>query len=78
VYDSIRVCELFAGIGGFRCGLENVSGRFRTVFANELDKFAASIYRYHWPNGALCEADIRTIHAKNLPDFDLLCGGFPC
>jgi DNA (cytosine-5)-methyltransferase 1 len=48
------------------------------VYANELDKWAASIYRHHWNDGSLCEGDIRSIQAKDLPDFDLLCGGFPC
>ena len=76
--NDLRVCELFAGIGGFRHGLEKASSKFQTVFANELDKWAASIYRHHWPDGSLCEGDIRNIQAKDLPNFDLLCGGFPC
>jgi len=72
------VCELFCGIGGFRHGLEKTSNKFQTVYANELDKWAASIYRHHWNDGSLCEGDIRSIQAKDLPDFDILCGGFPC
>jgi len=76
--NALKVCELFSGIGGFRFGLEKASNQFKTVFANELDKWAASIYRHHWPNGSLCEADIKNIHTKDIPDFDLLCGGFPC
>jgi DNA (cytosine-5)-methyltransferase 1 len=76
--NDLRVCELFAGIGGFRLGLEKASSQFQTVYANELDKWAASIYRHHWPDESLCEGDIRSIQAKNIPDFDLLCGGFPC
>ena len=75
---GLRVCELFCGIGGFRHGLEKASTQFETVFANELDKWAASIYRHHWNDGSLCEGDIRSIQAKDLPDFDILCGGFPC
>jgi DNA (cytosine-5)-methyltransferase 1 len=76
--NVIRICELFAGIGGFRYGLENASCQFKTVFANEWDKWAASIYRYHWKDGSLCEGDIRNIQTEDIPDFDLLCGGFPC
>ncbi|MDR2203623.1 MAG: DNA (cytosine-5-)-methyltransferase [Nitrososphaerota archaeon] len=76
--NVIRVCELFAGIGGFRLGLENASPQFQTVYANELDKWAASIYRYHWNDNTLCEGDIKNIQTKELPNFDLLCGGFPC
>jgi DNA (cytosine-5)-methyltransferase 1 len=76
--NVIRVCELFAGIGGFRYGLEKASNQFKTVYANELDKWAASIYRHHWPDGTLYEGDIRSIQASDIPDFDILCGGFPC
>jgi DNA (cytosine-5)-methyltransferase 1 len=76
--NAIRVCELFSGIGGFRYGLEAASNQFKTVFANELDKWAASIYRYHWPDGTLCEADIRSIQTRDIADFDILVGGFPC
>jgi DNA (cytosine-5)-methyltransferase 1 len=76
--NVIRVCELFSGIGGFRYGLEAASNQFKTVFANELDRWAASIYRHHWPDGSLCEGDIRNIQSKDIPDFDILCAGFPC
>ncbi|MCL2288748.1 MAG: DNA (cytosine-5-)-methyltransferase [Candidatus Bathyarchaeota archaeon] len=76
--NVIKTCELFAGIGGFRLGLEKASSQFRTVFANEWDKWAASIYRYHWQDNSLCEKDIRNIQTEDLPDFDLLVGGFPC
>jgi len=75
---GLRVCELFCGIGGFRHGLEKASTQFETVFANELDRYAASIYRRHWPNNTLCEGDIRNIQTQDIPEFDLLCGGFPC
>jgi DNA (cytosine-5)-methyltransferase 1 len=76
--NDLRVCELFSGIGGFRLGLEKASNKFQTVYANELDKWAASIYRHHWSDGTLCEGDIKSIQAKDIPDFDILCGGFPC
>jgi DNA (cytosine-5)-methyltransferase 1 len=75
---KVRVCELFAGIGGFRFGLEKTSHRFQTVYANEFDRFASSIYRYRWNDGTLEEADICTVKAEDTPDFDLLVGGFPC
>jgi len=76
--NDIRVCELFAGIGGFRYGLENASSRFRTVYANEFNKHAAAIYRHHYPDGTLQEADVHTVQTARLPDFDLLVAGFPC
>ena len=49
---------------------------FTCVWSNEWDKYAASIYRYHW--GECDTRDIRTVDASELPDFDLLCSGFPC
>jgi DNA (cytosine-5)-methyltransferase 1 len=76
--NALKVCDLFSGIGGFRFGLEKASSKFQTVFANELDKWAASIYRHHWNDGTLYEGDIRNIQAKDIPNFDVLCGGFPC
>jgi DNA (cytosine-5)-methyltransferase 1 len=46
------------------------------VYSNEWDKYANSVYRKHF--GECDNRDIRTVDAKGLPDFDLLCGGFPC
>lgn len=74
----IKVAELFAGIGGFRLGLEQASPRFKTVWANEIDKHASQIYRTHWNDGSLHEGDIREIQTSDIPDIDLLAGGFPC
>ena len=44
----IKVIELFAGIAGFRKGLEQASPRFKTVWANELDRYACQIYRRNY------------------------------
>jgi len=46
------------------------------VYSNEWDKYANSVYRRHY--GECDIRDIRTVEAGELPDFDLLCGGFPC
>lgn len=51
---------------------------FRVVWANELDKYACQIYRKNFGNKELVEGDIRQVKAEDLPDFDLLCAGFPC
>ncbi|MDR2699305.1 MAG: DNA (cytosine-5-)-methyltransferase [Nitrososphaerota archaeon] len=75
---DIQVCELFAGIGGFRLGLENASSQFHTVYANEHDQYAAAIYRHHWPNSNLQEIDVKKVQTQNVPSFDLLVAGFPC
>lgn len=66
--------DLFAGIGGFRQALDKFGGT--CVFASEIDKFAAKAYETlygHKPAG-----DITKIDAKDIPDHDLLVGGFPC
>jgi len=72
----MKFIDLFAGIGGFRYGLEKSSNAFSCVWSNEWDKYAASIYRYHW--GEINTQDIRTVDTDEIPDHDLLCGGFPC
>lgn len=75
-----RVVELFAGVGGFRLGLER-SG-WRTVWANQWEpstrvQHAADCYRFHWPDETLVNEDIATVVDK-VPAHDLLVGGFPC
>lgn len=49
---------------------------FGCVWSNEWDKYAASIYRYHY--GEICESDIRTVEPATIPVHDLIVGGFPC
>ena len=71
----MKFIELFAGIGGFRLGLEKAG--HQCVWANEFVPKAASIYEHnfkHKPDGR----DIRTIHVDEIPSADLLVGGFPC
>jgi DNA (cytosine-5)-methyltransferase 1 len=71
----MKFIELFAGIGGFRLGLEKAG--HECVWANEFVDRARSIYEYnfkHAPDGR----DIRTVQPDEIPDADLLVGGFPC
>lgn len=49
---------------------------FTCVYSNEWDKYANSVYRRHY--GECDNRDIRTVKVSEIPDFDLLCGGFPC
>ena len=77
--------ELFSGIGGFRLGLDAIGGK--CVFANEIDPYAAAIYRRNLsmngydPNCPLVEADILDLCPTRdaIPnDVDILCADFPC
>lgn len=82
--DEIRVVELFAGVGGFRIGLERASDRFRTVWANQWepgrkDQFAFNCYDRHFRDTGSVNVnrDIAEVW-KDAPEHDLLVGGFPC
>jgi len=68
----MKFIDLFAGVGGFHYGLKGNE----CVYANEWDKYANSVYRRHY--GECDQSDIRSVAAESIPDFDLLCGGFPC
>lgn len=71
--------EAFAGIGGFRIGLEQLGGK--CTFACEFDRLAVGTYRHHWAGGAssmLFEGDLVGVPADEVPPFDVLTAGFPC
>lgn len=66
--------DLFAGIGGIRIPFSENGGR--CVFSSEWDKFAQKTYRINY--GEEPHGDITKIDAAEIPDFDVLLGGFPC
>lgn len=66
--------DLFAGIGGFRLALEDLGGT--CVFSSEIDKYCAEVLEHNF--GEKPSGDITKIDAKDIPDFDVLCAGFPC
>ena len=69
--------ELFAGIGGFRLGLESIGGK--CVFASEIDAGARETYTLNFnSNSNELYGDISEFYAQDLPPFDILTGGFPC
>lgn len=73
-WSSFRFIDLFAGIGGIRLGFESVGGH--CVFSSEWDKDACKTYEANF--GEVPAGDITQIDAKDIPDFDILLGGFPC
>lgn len=75
--DKIRVAELFAGYGGASFALKKAKISYETVFYSEIDKYAIQCYNQNHPN-IKNYGDCTKIVAEDLPDFDLLTGGFPC
>lgn len=71
----MKVASLFSGIGGADLGFERAG--HEVVFQCELDKHARGILKRHWPNVQTME-DIRDVRGRDLPEFDVLVGGFPC
>ena len=76
--DSIRYIDLFSGIGGFREGLSRAGG-FTCAGHCEIDKYADKSYRTLFETeGEWFCSDIRKSDPDEIPEFDLLCAGFPC
>lgn len=66
--------DLFAGIGGIRLAFEKVGGK--CVMSSEWDSYAQKTYSENF--GEIPLGDITKINEKDVPDHDILCGGFPC
>lgn len=76
VQNTFSFIDLFAGIGGIRRGFESWGGR--CVFTSELNKFSRQTYEANYPCDHEIAGDITKIDAENIPEHDLLLGGFPC
>ena len=80
---NIRVVELFAGVGGFRIGLESASDTYKTVWNNQWEpstkhQDASLVYKARFGSEGHSNKDICTVPTNEIPDHDLLVGGFPC
>ena len=77
--STVRVLDLFAGIGGFTLGLERAG--FETVAFCEIDPYAQKVLKKNWPGIPIYD-DVRTITAERLASdgirVDVITGGFPC
>ena len=80
---KIRVVELFAGVGGFRIGLEGASDAYETIWNNQWEpstqhQDASLVYRARFGSKGHSNKDINNVPTSEIPDHDLLVGGFPC
>ena len=87
---KMKVIELFAGVGGFRIGLEGYPKKkntpYEVVWANQWEpskkkQVAADVYRNRWPKKSekhLVNEDINKIKTDEIPNHNILTAGFPC
>ena len=78
---ALKVAELFAGVGGFRLGLEK--NGFKIIWSNQWEpstkkQHASIVYEARFGNKGHSNKDIALVAIDEIPDHDLLCGGFPC
>lgn len=79
----IKVVELFAGVGGFRIGLEGASDAFETIWNNQWEpstkhQDASLVYKARFGAKGHSNKDINLVKTSEIPDHDLMVGGFPC
>jgi hypothetical protein len=72
---TFTVGSLFSGVGGFDLGLERVGGK--VLFQCEADPYRRRVLNRHWPDVPVYP-DVCALRGEELPNVDLLCGGFPC
>src|SRR5688572_28646715 len=78
---GLKVVELFAGVGGFRLGLEQAG--HQVVWSNQWEpgknaQHASDCYLRHFVEEGHVNGDIGLVEEKSIPAHDLLVGGFPC
>lgn len=81
--NKIKVVELFAGVGGFRIGLEGASDAYETIWNNQWEPSTAQqdaslVYKARFGAKGHSNQDINLVKTEDIPDHDLLVGGFPC
>ncbi|RNC92304.1 MAG: DNA (cytosine-5-)-methyltransferase [Allomuricauda sp.] len=79
---KLKVCELFAGVGGFRLGLEN-TGHYEIVWSNQWEpstksQHASWVYEARFGRKNHSNQNIEEVPTSQIPDHDVLVGGFPC
>ncbi len=79
---KLKVIELFAGVGGFRLGLEK-GDKYEVVWSNQWEpstktQHASMVYEARFGNKNHSNEDIAEVDTNTIPDADILVGGFPC
>lgn len=73
---SLTFIDLFAGIGGFKIAFSQANAQ--CVMACEIDKFCQETYRQNYQPDYPIHSDVTKLETKDIANFDILCGGFPC
>lgn len=76
INKKYKSLDLFAGVGGIRMGFEKAG--FETIFGNDFDAYCKITYDLNFKEVPLTVADISKVKSSDLPNFDILLGGFPC
>ena len=74
--EKLKCASFFAGVGGIDLGFEQ-TGAFESVYANEMDDNAVKTYEQNFDIKVDCR-DINNVKSEEIPDFDVMMGGFPC
>ena len=72
----MKTIDLFAGVGGIRLGMEQAG--FTTVFSNDFDANCQITFDLNFSDPSMTCKSIDALDFDNIPDFDVLTGGFPC
>ena len=71
-----KFIDLFCGIGGFHQALKHINKKNECVFACDINKECRKVYKKNY--GLEPHSDIKKVKLEEIPDFDILCAGFPC
>ena len=74
--SGLKAVELFAGIGGFRLGMD--AAGIETIWANDIGELACRVYESNFGRGSIVLGDINQVDIADIPNSDLLAAGFPC
>ena len=73
---KLKVLSFFAGVGGIDLGFEQTK-KFKTIYANEFDEYAKMTFEVNFNIKVDCR-DINTVKTDEVPECDVIIGGFPC